>query len=575
MNNRNNNKTERNNRGRRNPKEQKGGRKKAKLRIVPLGGLNEIGKNITVVEYKDDIVIVDCGMTFPDNDMPGIDIVIPDITYLEKNEHKIRGILLTHGHEDHIGAIPYVLRKISVPIYGTRLTLGLLANKLKEHRLKPTMVEVTPGNKFNLGVFGIDFIRASHSMPDAASIAIDTPRGTILFTGDFKIDFTPIDGVNMDLPKLAEIGTRGVLCLFADSTNVEREGYTMSERTVGEEFKKQFYDAPSRIIVATFASNLHRVQQVIYAAEHFNKKLIISGRSMVNNIEVASRLGYLKIKKDTVIDIHRINDFPPERIVVLTTGSQGEPMSALTRMAHGDHRQVQLNNHDTVIISATPIPGNELTVYDVINRLMEMGVKVVYSAMADIHVSGHACREELKLVHALVRPKFFVPVHGESRHLKIHAELAASMGMPREDILVANNGSVIEFTEDSMEMNETVDAGHVLVDGLGIGDVGNVVLRDRKHLSEDGLIVVVMTANKLSGKIDGPDIISRGFVYVKESEDLMEGMRKSVRSTLDTCEHDRVRDWSTVKNQVRSSLRSYIFGKIKRNPMILPVIIEA
>lgn len=550
-------------------------RKKNKLRITPLGGLNEIGKNITVIEYKEDIVVVDCGMTFPDDDMPGIDIVIPDISYLEKNQHKIRGILLTHGHEDHIGALPYVLRKISVPIYGTRLTLGLLGNKLKEHRLSPTLVEVTPGNKFSLGVFTIDFIRASHSMPDSASIAIDTPRGTVLFTGDFKIDFTPIDGVNMDLPKLAEIGTRGVLCLFADSTNVEREGYTMSERTVGEAFKKQFYQAPARIIVATFASNLHRVQQVITATEYYNRKLVISGRSMVNNIDVATQLGYLKIKKDTIIDVNQMGNYPPEKIVVLTTGSQGEPMSALTRMAHGEHRKIQLNQTDTVIISATPIPGNELTVYDVINRLMEMNVKVVYSAMADVHVSGHACQEELKLMHALTRPKYFVPVHGEQRHLKIHANLAMQMGMPEENIYIASNGDVIEFTEDSMQVNEMVEAGNVLVDGLGVGDVGNVVLRDRKHLSEDGLIVVVMSANKKSKKIDGPDIISRGFIYVKESEDLMEGMRKSVRDLLDTCEHDQVTDWATIKNQVRNALRSYIFGKIKRNPMILPVIIEA
>lgn len=550
-------------------------RKKNKLRIIPLGGLGEVGKNITVIEYKEDIVVVDCGMTFPDNDMPGIDIVIPDISYLEKNAHKIRGILLTHGHEDHIGAIPYVLKKISVPIYGTRLTLGLLANKLKEHRLNPTMVEVTPGTKFWLGVFGVDFVRASHSMPDSACIAIDTPRGTVLFTGDFKIDFTPIDGVMMDLPKLAEIGTRGLLCLFADSTNVEREGYTMSERTVGEAFKQEFSNAPARIIVATFASNLHRVQQVIYATEYFGKKLVINGRSMVNNIDVATNLGYLKIQKGTIIDINQMGNFRPDQLVILTTGSQGEPMSALTRMAHGDHRKIQLNNTDTVIISATPIPGNELTVYDVINRLMEMDVKVVYSAMADVHVSGHACQEELKLMHALTRPKFFVPVHGEQRHLKIHAELAKSMGMQDENILIASNGDVIEFTEDTMQHAESVEAGNILVDGLGVGDVGNVVLRDRKHLSEDGLIVVVMSANRKSKKVEGPDIITRGFIYVKESEDLMEGMRKSIRDLLDTCEHDAVTDWSTIKNQVRSTLRSYIFGKIKRNPMILPVIIEA
>lgn len=549
--------------------------KKNKLRIIPLGGLQEIGKNITVVEYKNDIIVVDCGLTFPDEDMPGIDIVIPDTTYLEKNADRVRGIVLTHGHEDHIGALPYVLKKISVPVYGTRLTLGLLEAKLKEHRLAPTLVEVTPSKKFNLGCFSIEFIRATHSMPDAACIAIDTPRGTVLFTGDFKVDYTPIDGVNMDLPKLAEIGSRGVLCMFADSTNVERPGYSMSERTVGETFKQIFNEAENRIIVATFASNLHRVQQVIAATEAQGRKLVISGRSMVKNIEIATRLGYLKLNKDTLLDVNEMDRYKPEKIVVLTTGSQGEPMSALTRMAHGEHRKIQLNRTDTVIISATPIPGNELTVYDVINRLMEMDVKVVYSSLENVHVSGHAFQEELKLMHALVRPKFFVPVHGEQRHLKIHANLARQMGTPEENVYIGSNGDVIEFTENTMQVNESVDAGNVLVDGLGIGDVGTVVLRDRRHLSEDGLIVVVMAANKRTKKIEGPDIISRGFVYVKESEDLMEGMRQSVRGVLDSCEHKTITDWGTIKNEVRTGLRSYIFSKIKRNPMILPVIIEA
>lgn len=550
-------------------------RKKNKLKIIPLGGINEIGKNITVIEYKDDILIVDCGLTFPDNDMPGIDVVIPDVSYLEKNAKRIKGMLITHGHEDHIGAIPYVLRKFSVPIYATRLTLGLLENKLKEHKLNPTLIEVTPGNKFNLGAFAIEFIRVNHSMPDSCSIAIDTPRGTVLVTGDFKVDFTPIDGIHMDLPKLAEIGSRGVLVMLGESTNVERPGYSMSERSVGEEFKRQFNNAENRIIVATFASNLHRVQQIINAAEHSNRKIIVSGRSMVNNIDVATRLGYLKYNKDTIIDLNQMDDYDPSRIVVLTTGSQGEPMSALTRMAHGEHRRIKLNNTDTVIISATPIPGNELTVYDVINRLMEMDVRVIYSAMADIHVSGHAFQEELKLMLSLVRPKYFIPVHGESRHLKLHAKIATELGVKEENIFLANNGDVIEFLEDEMKQVETVDAGNILVDGLGIGDVGNVVLRDRKHLSEDGLIVVIMSANKKSKKIDGPDIISRGFVYVKESEDLMDGMRKSVREYLDTAERDGITDWAIIKNQVRSELRRYIFGRIKRNPMILPVIIEA
>lgn len=550
-------------------------RKKNKLKIIPLGGLNEIGKNISVIEYKDDILIVDCGLTFPGTDMPGIDVVIPDVTYLEKNVKKIRGILITHGHEDHIGAIPYVLRKFSVPIYATRLTLGLLENKLKEHKLNPTLVEVTPGQKFNLGCFAIEFVRVTHSMPDACSIAIDTPRGTVLVTGDFKVDFTPIDGLHMDLSKLAEIGNRGVLVMLGESTNVERTGYSMSERTVGEEFIRQFTSASDRIIVATFASNLHRVQQVINAAEFLNKKVVVSGRSMVNNIDVATKLGYLHVKKDTIIDINNMGDYDPSRIVILTTGSQGEPMSALTRMANGEHRKIKLNHTDTVIISATPIPGNELSVYDVINHLMEMDVTVIYSAMADIHVSGHAFQEELKLMLSLVRPKYFIPVHGESRHLKLHGKIAQTLGVQEENIYLGNNGDVIEFLEDEMTQVETVEAGNVLVDGLGIGDVGNVVLRDRKHLSEDGLIVVIMTANKKSKKIDGPDIISRGFIYVKESEDLMENMRKSVREYLDTAEREGITDWSTIKNQVRSELRRNIFGKIKRNPMILPVIIEA
>lgn len=551
-------------------------RKPNKLKIIPLGGLGEIGKNITVFEYKDDIIIVDCGLSFPEDEMLGIDVVIPDITYLLKNKEKIKGIVLTHGHEDHIGGLPYALKKLNLPIYGTKLTLGLVENKLKEHKIDNVKLnEVKPNDTIKLGCFSVEFIKTSHSIPDSVALAIYTPVGIVVHTGDFKIDYTPINDNLIDLHKFAEIGSKGVLVLLADSTNVERPGYTMSEKTVGDTFNDIFLKAPKRIIVATFASNVHRVQQVIDAAELYNRKVIVSGRSMINTINVAKDLGYLKVREGTLIDINDMDKYPSNQIVILTTGSQGEPMSALTRMAFSEHRKIELVPDDLVVISASPIPGNEKTVFRVINKLMEIGTKVIYESLADVHVSGHACQEELKLIHTLLKPKFFIPVHGEHRHLKRHGELAQELGMPKENIFIAGNGSVIEFTKNTGSINQYVQAGNILVDGLGIGDVGNIVLRDRKHLSEDGLIVVVVTMSKQDGKvIAGPDIISRGFVYVRESEDLMEESRKVVRDVLTECEKKHITDWATLKSNIRDALRGFLYEKIKRNPMILPIIME-
>ncbi len=551
-------------------------RKKNKMKIIPLGGLGEIGKNITVIEYKDDIVVIDCGMSFPEDEMLGIDVVIPDITYLLKNKEKIKGILLTHGHEDHIGGLPYFLEKLNVPVYASRLTLGLLENKLREHNLGNIILnEVKAGDQINLGIFSIEFIKVTHSIPDSVAIAIHTPVGIVVHTGDFKVDFTPINENVMDLHKFAELGKKGVLVLLADSTNVERPGYTMSEKTVGDTFNDIFLKAPERIIVATFASNVHRVQQIINAAEMYNKKIVISGRSMINTINVAYELGYLKIKEGTLIDINDMNKYKDNEIVILTTGSQGEPMSALSRMAFSEHKKIKLVPEDTVIVSASTIPGNEKTISKVINKIVEIGATVIYESLADVHVSGHACQEELKLIHTLLKPKYFIPVHGEYRHLKRHAQLAEELGMPRANIFIAKNGSVIEFTKNSAEMTQCVQSGNILVDGLGVGDVGNIVLRDRKHLSEDGLIVVVVTMSKQEGKvIAGPDIISRGFVYVRESEDLMEEARNVIKAALNECEKNNITDWSTLKTSIKDALRGFLYEKIKRNPMILPIIME-
>jgi len=551
-------------------------RKPNKLKIIPLGGLGEIGKNITILEYKDDIIIIDCGMSFPEDEMLGIDIVIPDISYLFKNKEKIRGMVLTHGHEDHIGGIPYVLKRLNMPVYGTKLTLGLLENKLKEHNINNVKLnEVKASDIVKLGCFTVEFVKTSHSIPDSVALAIDTPVGMVFHTGDFKIDFTPINGNLMDLHKFAEIGSKGVLVLLADSTNVERPGYTMSEKTVGDTFNDIFLKASQRIIVATFASNVHRVQQVFDAAELYNRKVVVSGRSMINTVNVAKDLGYLRMKEGTLIDINDMDKYENNEIVILTTGSQGEPMSALSRMAFSEHRKIELVPGDLVVISASPIPGNEKTVSRVINKLMELGTEVIYEALADVHVSGHACQEELKLVHTLLKPDYFIPVHGEHRHLKKHAELAMELGMPEENILLGSNGAVFEFTNKSANMGRPVQAGNILVDGLGVGDVGNIVLRDRKHLSEDGLIVVVVTMSKQDGKvIAGPDIISRGFVYVRESEDLMEESRTVVRDVLTECEKKNITDWATLKSNIRDALRGFIYEKIKRNPMILPIIME-
>lgn len=549
----------------------------SKLKVIPLGGLNEIGKNIMAFEYEDDIIIVDCGLSFPEDEMLGIDIVIPDISYLMKNRDKVRGIVLTHGHEDHIGALPYVLKKLNVPVYGTKLTLGLVGSKLKEHKMSSSvhLEVVKPGNIVKFGVFQVEFMRTSHSIADAACLAIHTPLGPIVHTGDFKIDFTPIDGEPIDFHRLAELGKEGVLLLLADSTNVEREGYTMSEKTVGATFENIFNDAKQRIIVATFASNVHRVQQIIDAAHKFNRKVSVSGRSMVNVVNVALELGYLNVPEDILIDINDINKYADNEIVVITTGSQGEPMSALSRMAASEHRKLEIKSGDMVILSATPIPGNEKTVSKVINKLFEKGANVIYEALADVHVSGHACQEELKLMHSLIKPKYFIPAHGEYRHLKQHAKLAESLGMPSENIFAISNGQVVEITKEYAKVAGSVPSGNILVDGLGVGDVGNIVLRDRRHLSEDGLMVVVVTIAKETGQvISGPDIISRGFVYVRESEDLITEARTVVRSALQVCQANGTREWAVLKSAIKDSLRSFLYEKTKRSPMILPIIME-
>ncbi|HEY8421139.1 MAG TPA: ribonuclease J [Thermoclostridium sp.] len=550
--------------------------KKNKLKVIPLGGLEEIGKNMTVFEYGESIIVVDCGVAFPEDEMLGIDLVIPDVSYLEKNLSKVKGIIVTHGHEDHIGALPYVLNRIPVPVYGTDLTLGLIENKLIEHQMldKAELKIVRAGQTIQLGAFKVEFISSTHSIADSVALAIHTPVGVVLHTSDFKIDHTPIEGEPIDLARIAELGKKGVLLLMADSTNAERPGYTMSERTVGETLDTVFKDAKSRIIVATFASNIHRIQQIVNSAMKFNRKVALNGRSMINVVKTAMKLGYLNIPSDILLDVDKIQKLPKEQIVLITTGSQGEPMSALSRIASNNHRKVSIEKGDLVIISASPIPGNEKYISRVINDLFKQGADVIYEALVEVHVSGHARREELKLIHRLVRPKFFMPVHGEYRHLKQHANLAQSLGMPEENIFLMENGQVLELSQRKAQISGTVQSGSILIDGLGVGDVGNVVLKDRKHLSEDGLIVVVVTVNSDGKIMTNPEVISRGFVYVKESEELMDEIRDLTKEIMEKNLGKRKNNYSNIKNNVKDELSLYLYQKTKRKPMILPVIIE-
>ena len=551
--------------------------KKDNLKIIPLGGLDEIGKNITVFEYGNEIVLVDCGLEFPEDDMLGVDLVIPDVTYLEKNREKIKGMVITHGHEDHIGAIPYVLKQINIPIYATKLTIGLIKNKLEEHKLLSStkLIPVEQGQTINMGCMKVEFIRSNHSIPDSVMLAIHTPVGVVLHTGDFKVDFTPIDDKLMDLGRIAELGNKGVIALMSDSTNSERKGYTMSESTVGEVFDRLFQNNKKRIVVATFASNVHRVQQIVNAAKENNRKIAVCGRSMLNMIETARELGYIDAPANMFIDIDMIRNYTDEQLVIITTGSQGETMSALTRMAAGDHKKVVITPNDMVIISATPIPGNEKLVSNVINDLMQIGAEVIYSALEAIHVSGHACQEEQKLIISLAKPKYFIPVHGEFRQLKAHAETAKKMGIPTQNIFILENGKTLEINSKEAKITTSVPCGKILVDGLGVGDVGNIVLRDRQHLSQDGLIVIVMTMDSSTGEIiSGPDVVSRGFVYVRESETLMDDVKKVINQEVKTFEEEGIRDWSTIKSTLKDDLRDYIFQRTKRNPMILPIIME-
>ncbi len=547
-----------------------------KLKVIPLGGLGEIGKNCTIVEYKNEMIMIDCGLTFPDEDMLGVDIVIPDFTYVEENKDKLKGIFITHGHEDHIGAIAYLLKTVDTNVYCSKLTKGLLENKFKEHGLNPNRLKmVNVNNTVKVGNLSAEFIRVSHSIPDSCAIAVKSPIGTILFTGDFKMDFTPIDGEPTDIQKLASLGRKGLLCLFSDSTNVEIEGSSMSEKEVGETFINLFGQAPGRIIVATFASNLHRVQQVIFAAEKYNKKVVLSGRSMINNVKIASSLGYLKIRNNTLIDMKNIKDYSDDQIVVLSTGTQGEPLSALTRMANNEHKQVHLNSSDTVILSSSAIPGNEMPINNTINNLTKIGCDIIYDSLAKVHASGHACQEEIKLMHQLTTPKYFIPAHGEPRQLKKHMEIAMDMGLNKENILVGQNGDVFEFTKKSARINGKVQAGNVLVDGSGIGDVGNIVLKDRKHLSEDGLLVVSLTIEKHTQRVlSNPEIVSRGFIYVKENQDLIENSKDIVIRTMKKCEKKDIHAISQIKYQIREALKSYIYNQTGRDPMILPVLTE-
>ena len=551
--------------------------KAAKLKIIPLGGLGEIGKNLTVLEYQNDIIVIDLGSIFPREDMPGVDLVIPDTSYLEHNREKIRGYFITHGHEDHIGAVPYVLRNLPAPVYGTKLTLALCEHNLKEHRLQhvaPLHV-VTEGDVIHAGCFSVEFIHVNHSIAGACALAIKTPVGTVVHTGDFKVDYTPMDGAPINLGRLAELGQEGVLALLCDSTNAERPGYTMSEKKVAATFNELFQRADGRVIIAMFASNVHRIQSVVDCCQKFHRKICLMGRSMVNVSKVAMQLGYLKIPDGMLISAEEIDRYPDAQIAVVTTGSQGEPMSGLSRMAFAEHRKLEIREDDMVIISASPIPGNEKSVSRVINQLIRIGADVIYDALAEVHTSGHARQEELKLMHSLIKPKFFIPVHGEYRHLYHHANLALSLGMSPDNVLMVEIGDVIELGPDSLDVTGVVPSGSVLIDGLGIGDVGAVVLRDRKHLAEDGLLIVVMGLDhELGTVVSGPDIISRGFVYVRESDELVDGARAAAMRAIDAFGPIDSTDWNRLKNDVRESVQRYIYDTIKRNPMILPIIVE-
>jgi len=551
---------------------------KEKLKIIPLGGLQEIGKNLTLFEYANEMIIVDCGVAFPEDDMLGVDLVIPDITYVEKNASKIKGMVITHGHEDHIGSIPYFLKKVNVPIYATKLTMGLIESKLEEHNLlRSSELHIAkPKDIVKLGkFFNVEFIKTTHSIADAVAFAIHTPVGTVVHTGDFKIDYTPIDGEVMDFARFAELGKEGVLLLMSDSTNVERSGYTMSERSVGLEFDKIFMNSNKRIIVATFASNIHRMQQIINSAVKFGRKVAAIGRSVLKVIDVAQELGYISAPEGSIIDIDKIGLYNPEQLVIITTGSQGESMSALARMSTGEHRKVTITPEDLVIFSSSPIPGNEKSVGKLIDELQKLGAEVIYNQLADVHVSGHACEEELKMMLTLTKPKFFMPVHGEYRFLKRHGEIAKLLGMSDKNIFIMANGKTLEVDANSARIGQQVQAGIVLVDGLGVGDVGNIVIRDRQMLSENGMILVVFSLDSRTAKlVGGPDIITRGFVYVRESEDLMEEIREFSKAQILKLEEEGIKEWSTIKSKVRDSLCDFVYKKTRRNPMILPIITE-
>ncbi len=548
------------------------------VKISFIGGLNEVGKNITLYEYEEEMLLVDCGLAFPEQDMLGVDIVIPDFSHIEKNVDKIKGIFITHGHEDHIGSLPYLLKTVNLPIYSTPLTIGLIEGKLKEHGLleKAKLHEVHPGDTVELGAFSVEMIHVNHSIPDALAFAIRTPAGTIVQTGDFKIDTTPIDGEMIDIARFSQIGKEGVLCLLSDSTNAERPGYTESESKVGESFNLLFRKAGNRrIIVATFSSNIHRVQQIIDEAALLKRKVVLLGRSLEHAVDVGSALGYLKVPDGIIISVDQMRNYTPEQIVIITTGSQGEPMSALARMAFSSHRKVNIGANDYVIISATPIPGNEKMVSKVVNELLKHSAEVVYEKMYDVHVSGHACQEELKLMIGVCKPKYFIPVHGEQKHLRKHAELALSLGMDKKNILLAENGNVVDVSHKEIKICGNVPAGRIFVDGIGVGDVGNVVLRDRKKLAEDGIIIVVASIDSVSAEIlTGPDIISRGFVYVRESEELMDEAKNVAMDTIYECIDNGDTEWNIIKNHIRDSMSDFIYNKTKRSPMIIPIIME-